>query len=96
MNQFDEKWQLCARKARQAPPRDTSVPFGFAGRVLARSKVATAPSVEELLGRLTVRLLAVVVPVLMVCFFLEAPHLRAQSPLDAGVENTVAQLVWRL
>ncbi len=98
MNDFDRKWQACAARARQAPGRDQPVPLGFAVRVLARAWPApgSAASLEQIWQRLTWRSLAVTGVFLAVCAALELPHFRNQKPLEPGIENAVAQLVWRL
>jgi hypothetical protein len=41
-------------------------------------------------------MLAGAVALLIVFAVLEAPHLRAACPLETGVEDAVAQLVWSL
>jgi hypothetical protein len=95
MNDFDEKWQRCAARARRAPPRDDAAPFGFATRVLTAGP-PPAPARERVWERLAFASLAAVVAVAAVCAALELPHLRDARPLDPGMENIVAQLVWRL
>jgi hypothetical protein len=96
MNDFDTRWQELAARARRAPGREESAPLGFATRVLARLGEPHRPSGEEIWGRLTLRLLSVALPVLVLCAILEAPHLRHSPSLESGVENTVAQILWRL
>ena len=46
--------------------------------------------------RLALRWLACVIAGLAVCAALELPHLHDTHPLNPGVENAIAQLVWRL
>ena len=41
-------------------------------------------------------MLAGAVALLILCAVLEAPHLRGSRPLETGVEDAVAQLVWSL
>jgi hypothetical protein len=99
MKNFDSKWQNCAEHARKATPRVAGAPYGLAKRVLARVRAEAAapvPLLGDAWGRLTLRLLAAAIPVLALCLFLEAKHLRGAPPLESGLENTVAQLVWRL
>lgn len=56
MNNFDQRWQLLARKAgRLLDETLPGLPPGFATRVLARSREAPAESWEELLGTLSLR-----------------------------------------
>jgi hypothetical protein len=98
MNDFDRKWQECAARARQAPARDEPIPLGFTTRVLARAwpSPASVASLEQIWQRLTWRSLAVTGVLLAACAVLEMPHLRDHKPLEPGIENAVAQLVWRL
>lgn len=96
MREFDNRWQQCAARARQAEPRETSVPFGFAPRVVARAFAGAEPLPEDLFGQLAFRMLGGAVAVLILCAVLEAPHLRGSRPLETGVENAVAQVVWAL
>ena len=83
---------------RHAPGRDETAPLGFATRVLARlgPVPATVGSLEQVWQRLTWRSLAVVGVLLALCAVLELPHLRNRQPLDPGIENAVAQLLWIL
>jgi hypothetical protein len=96
MQNFDKQWQTVAGRARQAPGRDETAPFGFARRAVALSWQAPALGPEVLWVRLTLRVLAGAMGVLIVCAALEWPHLRDSRPLEPGVENTVAQIVWAL
>ena len=96
MSDFDTRWQECAARARRAPRREDTAPFGFAGRVAARAFSRREPSQEEVFGQLAFRMLAGAVALLILFAVLEAPHLRGARPLETGVENTVAQLVWSL
>ena len=96
MKDFDTKWQACAAQARQAVRRDETAPFGFATRVAAQaSQPGTRPS-ELAWDRLAARWLAGAVAVLVVCAVVELPHFRDAQPLEPGIENAVAQLVWSL
>jgi hypothetical protein len=96
MNDFDNKWQRCVARARQSPPRDDAAPFGFDTRVLAAGQLPAEPALERAWERLALGWLACVVAGLAVCAVLELPHLRDSHPLNPGVENTVAQILWRL
>jgi hypothetical protein len=98
MKDFDQQWQSCAAQARRAPPRDERAPWGFSTRVLAEawSAAPMAVSLEQVWQRLTWRSLGMVAVLLIVCAALELPHLRDRKPLEPGIENTVAQLVWGL
>jgi hypothetical protein len=64
--------------------------------VVAQAFARQEPSPADILGLLTYRMLAVAVALLVLCAVLEAPHLRGSRPLETGVEDTVAQLVWSL
>lgn len=72
------------------------MPFGFATRVAAARLSPSGPALESAWKQLALGWLAGAAAVLTVCAILELPHLRDTRPLDPGVENTVAQLVWRL
>jgi hypothetical protein len=96
MQQFDQHWQQVAARARQAPGREEAAPFGFARRVVALGWEPRAPGLDALWARLALRALAGAVGVLIICAALEWPHLRDSRPLEPGVENTVAQIVWAL
>jgi hypothetical protein len=96
MNDFDKQWQRWMARARQSPPRDDTAPFGFATRVLAAGRRPEEPALERAWERLALGWLAGVVAGLAVCAVLEMPHLRDSHPLNPGLENTVAQILWRL
>lgn len=96
MNDFDHRWQECAGRARQIHPRDETAPYGFATRAAARGMEALNAKPDGAWEGLSLRLLTGAVVVLVVCAVLEMPHLRDSNPLEPGVENTVAQLVWSL
>lgn len=60
MNDFEQRWQLMARKAgRMLDETLPALPLGFATRVMARRGDATAESWEELLGALSLRAVVV-------------------------------------
>jgi hypothetical protein len=100
MTRFDERWKICANHAGRAPEQDLAPPCGFATRVVARvaaSKAGNDPvRLDLVLQQLTVRLLGLVCAFLILCAALEVPHLGDRKPLDPGIENAVAQLVWNL
>ena len=96
MTSFDAKWQRCATRARQTAPRDENAPFGFATRVAARAVASQPQSLESVWQYLTLRLLAGALGALLLAAAIEAPHLRDTRPLETGVADTVAQLVWLL
>jgi hypothetical protein len=98
MNDFDAKWQACAKRARGIPRRDEAAPFGFATRVVGFALRPPAPrmSLELVWQRFTWGALGVIATVLLVCAVVEGPHLRDRKPLEPGIENTVAQVVWSL
>ena len=96
MQHFEQRWQTLAERARQAPGRDEAAPFGFAGRVVALGSQPQPNGLEGLWVRLSLPVLAGALTVLIVCSALEVPHMRDARPLEPGVENTVAQIVWAL
>ncbi len=96
MKTFDAKWRTAAAHARQATRREEEAPFGFAPRVAARAFESGVASLESAWTRLLARLLTGAVAVLLVCVAAEWPHLRDSRPLEPGIENAVAQIVWSL
>jgi hypothetical protein len=99
MREFDAKWKTCVARAREGRVKECSAPFGFATRVLAASAVRRLDetySLENVWQQLTMRSLGGIALLLLACALLEVPHLRDRKPLDPGIENTVAQLVWHL
>ena len=96
MNDFDKQWQTVTGHARQAPGRDETAPFGFARRAVALGWQRPTPGPEILWVRLTLRVLAGAVGVRILCAALELLHFRDARPLEPGLENTVAQIVWAL
>jgi hypothetical protein len=96
MLDFDKQWQTVAGRARQAPDRVEWAPLGFARRAVALGWQPQALGLEVLWARLALRVLAGAMGVLIVCAALEWPHLRDTRPLEPGLENTVAQIVWAL
>jgi hypothetical protein len=102
MNPFDARWSQAAKQARQSPPPLASAPWGFADRIVAHATHDTlahpSPDVlpDPLWDRLLPRLLAGATLVLALCLAMEFPYWTRVRPLDPGIENTVAQLVWSL
>lgn len=99
MKTFEDKWKDCVSCARQAPTRAEKAPFGFAGRVLARVAArvpSEAISLELIWQRLALRSLSAIAVCLVACAAFEIPRWRVHRPLETGIENTVAQLIWRL
>ena len=96
MQRFDQQWQKVVARARQAPGRGEGAPFGFARRVVALGWRQQAPELDVLWVRMALRVLAGAVGVLIVCTALEWPHMRDARPLEPGLENTVARIVWAL
>jgi hypothetical protein len=96
MTSFNARWQQCAARARQAAPRDESAPFGFAARIAARAFAGQPQSLESVWQYLALRLLAGALGALLLAAAIEVPHLRDARPLEPGVADTVAQLVWLL
>lgn len=97
MRKFDAKWQICSARARKQPRPDESAPLGFASRVLAAARSQSRPaSLEQVWQQLAWSSLALAAVLLLVCALIEMPHLGKRKPLDPGIENTVAQLVWSL
>jgi len=97
MKRFEKQWQRMVEQAREAPGREGgAAPFGFAARAVALSWQAQGPGLEVLWVRHGLRLLAGALAVLVICAVMELPHFRDTQPLQPGLENTVAQLVYSL
>ncbi len=99
MSRFEERWAACVARARKARGQKPAPPFGFTTRVLAAAAARDSDgelSLEAAWQRLTVRSLPWVTAFLLICAAIELPHWRDRKPLDPGIENTVAQLVWVL
>lgn len=99
MNRFEERWSQAANQARQSPPPHSTAPGGFAARIAAHATLPhPSPDYlpDPLWDRLLPRLLAGATLVLALCLAMEVPYWTRVQPLDPGIENTVAQLVWSL
>jgi hypothetical protein len=93
MNEFDRRWQACARRACAGATDAVHIPAGFATRVWAR---ATAPSSTSLAGAwaaLSLRALILTSIVLLVCGLTEYYTASAESVLTPHLEDTVVA-VW--
>jgi hypothetical protein len=99
MNPFDMKWKACVACAKKVTNQRETAPFGFTTRVLsavAAHRSSEMASLEVVWQRLTLRSLRWIGALLVLCVILEVPHLRDRGPLEPDIEDTVAQLVWRL
>ena len=98
MSEFDVRWQACVGCGRQSPRPNEAAPFGFASRVLAVAwdSPASRVSLETFWQRVTFASLGILTLLLLVCAVVEMPHLGDRQPLEPGIENTVAQVVWSL
>ncbi len=96
MKNFDLRWKRIAARAHNAGPRDEQAPPGFAARVVARTYQTETPLADFTWDRLIARFLIGAMAVLALCAAFEWRHLRDARPLDPGIENSVAQLVWTL
>jgi hypothetical protein len=98
MKDFENRWQACVARARQAPPADAEAPFGFAARVvsLARRDQRKEPDPIGVWQGMAVRLLAGAAGLLLIFAALELPHLGQRRALEPGIEHAVAKVVWSL
>lgn len=101
MKNFDQRWQRLASRARTAsvpPETDVTAPHGFATRVLARAAEAgvSGPPLEELWLRCARQSVALMTAVGLVLGAMEVAASRPRELPHPGVENTVAQILWRL
>jgi len=96
MKDFNERWQTCAARARQAARRDEASPFGLASRLASRAFAVQPSPSDSMSARQAVVWLGGALAVLALCAALELPHWHSDPPLKTGIENAVAQLVWSL
>jgi hypothetical protein len=96
MNEFEERWQKCAAQARDAALPEATAPLGFPERVLAQRRAADRPSLDSVWLRLSLRTLAGVTTVLVVCLALAWHPRHTPSFAYPHVEDTVAELFWML
>lgn len=98
MSEFDRRWQELAGKARNGPAAraDDPAPPGFATRVLARRPERAGPATEDLWLRWLRPSLATMATIAVVLTGLEVRASRAPVLARPGIENAVAQVLWRL
>ncbi len=98
MKNFDARWQHLANQSRSAKRPDEQAPFGFAARITARAFARTPgkPSALPVWERLLARFLTGATAALVICAAMEWRYFRDRQPLDPGIENAVAELVWTL
>ncbi len=99
MSRFDRRWRECVRRARQASPRPLPEPPADLTRLVRRGSVVSGtddPELTEWWRWYGSRGLAVATAILVGCVAFvirdgsEAPSLRP------GVEDAVAEVLWRL
>ena len=99
MNEFNQRWQRGAQRARQAAPEAPGeTPFGFTAHVLAgaRANAGGEVSLERVWERFGWRTLAGATLVLLLCLSLEGIGTEDRSPLQPEVESVVAEAFWLL
>lgn len=100
MNEFHQRWQRGAERARESVPEKAieGGPFGFAQRVVARWRADAAGevSLERVWERFGWRTLAGATVVLLLCLSLEGLGSEERSPLQPEVESAVAEVFWLL
>lgn len=97
MSMFDEKWQQCVRRARQATSPEVVPSVGFAARVVARWRSERREEDPAWIwGRLGLRALAGVTALLLILAALEFRDARAQGLGFPHLERAVAQSFWLL
>ena len=102
MNAFDRRWQQCVRKAREALPNACPAPPQPEGGWLTiRPPLAPSPDPEvvelqQWWSWYGARSLVAASVVLVACLIVVARD-RSQAPtLRPGVEDAVAEVLWRL
>lgn len=106
MKSFDQRWNQLTARARvgdpaiQSPsPAGSDVPHGFATRVVALARAQSASgsfSAEFLWLARTRRAFFIVAGIGMAMVALEFGTRRPHRLANPGIENTVAQVLWRL
>jgi hypothetical protein len=97
MNDFDRRWQDCVARARQAPARPATAPFGFTTRVLAAVEEPARGALPALLWqRLGLRALVAVTTALVVLGTMEYRDARSPSLALPRVEHGVTATFWML
>lgn len=101
MKNFNERWQRLASRAREAAPvpdAGGAAPHGFATRVLARAAESAEPGplLEDLWLRCARQSVALMTGIGLVLGAMEVVASRPHELPHPGVENTVAQVLWRL
>lgn len=106
MKSFDQRWKLLTDRARGSDPTTRShdhagndAPRGFATRVvaMAQAQIGSGPLSAEVLWLARTR--RAFFGVAAVGIAMAAMELRTRRPhrlANPGIENTVAQLLWRL
>lgn len=98
MNEFDQRWQELTARARRvpSPADDDTAPAGFATRVLAHRPTPAAGGAEDLWLRWLRPSLVTMAALAVVLTGLEVRASRAPALPRPGIENTVAQVLWKL
>jgi len=101
MKPFDSRWETLVARAREAHPPASPVetPAGFTTRVLAQARAesaGTTRSIEELWMIRIRQGFAMVAAVGIALATMEFATHRPHGLVNPGIENTVAQLLWRL
>lgn len=97
MNEFDEKWQIGARRARQIEPMiEAQAPFAFAARVVSQARTAITPvgSLEQVWIRFALRALAGLGVALFVVFSYGGREASNPESLLPEIVNNSTQLLW--
>lgn len=102
MKAFDRRWETLVARSRSAlaSKAEAAAPPGFATRVVALAADARIAGAEawalELWIRRTRQALAVVTLLGLALLAFDRPTTRHKALSTPGIENTVAQILWRL
>lgn len=94
MNEFDRRWQLCARHARQEATQPSPVPAGLATRVWARSVAGQHDSLSAAWAAMSFRMLVLATIALAICGLTEYYAAASESVWTPHLEDAVTA-VWR-
>jgi len=97
MSEFNQRWQLGAEHARNAPTdKPVDIPTGFATRVVARAanRRAAEPALETLWELFIVRATICAAAVLLGCIVLDRYGLPDEATFLPEIEPLAVSLPW--
>ena len=97
MSEFDVRWRSIAGAGTGSGDETRPCLMDSPPGCWGWPEISGNPSVTGIgLAEADMGALGMIAAILLICAVLEMPHLRDQKPLEPGIENTVAQLVWSI